>query len=86
MPRRRSVPEGYEVGPDGLLQGIVGPWVHVKHARVRKYVDISGPTRRKYASSQSTYIDLFCGAGRAKIKDTPKRLLMAALLWLGRSR
>jgi len=70
--RPENLPEGFEIDPqDNLIRAIVGPWAYDKHARIRKYVDISGPARRKYAGqSQSTFIDLFCSCGRSRIKDT----------------
>lgn len=63
---------------DGLPVGDVGEWALEKHARLKKYVDITRATRRKYLdlhrpSSQrrgAAYIDLFCGAGRARIRET----------------
>ena len=57
---------------DGLLVDEVGPWAKEKHERLRKYVDISRATRRKWIerSNPATYIDLFCGAGRSIIRET----------------
>ncbi|MGA7676591.1 MAG: three-Cys-motif partner protein TcmP [Rhizomicrobium sp.] len=64
---------------DGLLVAEdVGEWVFEKHERLRKYVDITSATRRKYTESTRTlrhpggaiYIDLFCGPGRACIRET----------------
>ena len=62
---------------DGLPLDQVGPWVDDKHDRLRKYVDISRATRRKWISGSSrcaTYVDLFCGAGRALIRDTDEKV------------
>jgi three-Cys-motif partner protein len=55
---------------DGLPLDEVGPWAKEKHERLRKYVDISRATRRKWInrSGCATYIDLFCGTGRAVIR------------------
>src|SRR3990172_6945115 len=52
----------------------VGPWAEEKHARIRKYVDISHAARRKFVEGQggATYIDLLCGPGRARIRDTTR--------------
>lgn len=57
---------------DGLLLDEVGEWAKDKHDRLRKYVDISRATRRKFVdgSGGATYIDLYCGAGRAVVRDT----------------
>jgi three-Cys-motif partner protein len=51
----------------------VGPWVREKHARLEKYIGISRAVRKKFVgpgNAGATYIDLFCGPGRARIKDT----------------
>ena len=45
----------------------VGRWVtEEKHQIIRRYIDCSWATRRKF--SQRTYIDLYAGPGRVKIK------------------
>lgn len=56
---------------DGLLLDEVGLWAKDKHERLRKYIDISRAARRKFVrgTGGATYIDLFCGAGRAFIRD-----------------
>jgi three-Cys-motif partner protein len=61
---------------DGLLLDEVGPWAKEKHARLRRYVDITRATRRKWVhgSGGATYIDLFCGAGRALIRGTQEKI------------
>lgn len=50
----------------------VGVWAKEKHERLRKYVDITRATRRKWVQGAggATYIDLFCGAGRSIIRDS----------------
>jgi three-Cys-motif partner protein len=57
---------------DDLPLDEVGPWAKEKHQRLRKYVDISRPTRRKFVQGPggATYIDLYCGSGRAIVRDT----------------
>lgn len=60
----------YEIDPiDGLRRAIVGSWAPEKHLRLQRYVDITRATRRKF-QADTTYIDLYCGAGRARIKNT----------------
>lgn len=61
---------------DGLPLDDAGPWAKEKHERLRKYVDISRAARRKFAegSGGATYIDLFCGAGRAVIRETNEKI------------
>jgi three-Cys-motif partner protein len=61
---------------DGLPLDEVGSWAREKHERLRKYIDISRATRRKFieGSGGATYIDLFCGAGRAIIRDSGERI------------
>jgi three-Cys-motif partner protein len=50
----------------------VGGWAKDKHDRLRKYVDISRAARRKFVqgSGGATYIDLYCGAGRALVRES----------------
>lgn len=57
---------------DGLPLDEVGLWAKDKHDRLRKYVDISRAARRKFVqgSGGATYIDLYCGAGRAVIRES----------------
>lgn len=59
---------------DGLPLSCVGEWADQKHARIRKYVDISRAARRKFINGAggATYIDLFCGPGRARIRETTR--------------
>lgn len=61
---------------DGLPLDKVGPWAKEKHERLRKYVDISSATRRKWVQGPggATYIDLFCGTGRAIVRDTQEKI------------
>lgn len=61
---------------DGLPLDTVGLWAKEKHERLRKYVDISRATRRKWIqrSGCATYIDLFCGTGRAVIRGTNEKI------------
>jgi three-Cys-motif partner protein len=61
---------------DGLQLDEVGPWAKEKHERLRKYVDISRAVRRKFLkrSGCATYVDLFCGSGRAVIRDTNEKI------------
>lgn len=61
---------------DGLPIDEVGAWAMEKHQRLRRYVDISRATRRKWIQRQNgaTYIDLYCGTGRAVIRDTGEKI------------
>jgi three-Cys-motif partner protein len=66
-------PEKYELDEDGLPCEIVGPWVSDKHVRLKKYVTIARFARRKFVGegkAGATFIDLYCGPGRARIKGT----------------
>lgn len=65
---------------DELPLACVGAWVAEKHLRLEKYITISGPTRRKYGRGGTTYIDLFCGPGRARIRGTTKIVDGSALV------
>src|SRR5437899_3267418 len=61
---------------DGLPLDEVGPWAREKHQRLRRYVDISRAARRKWVQGTggATYIDLYCGTGRAIIRDTGEKI------------
>jgi three-Cys-motif partner protein len=59
---------------DGLPLSCVGPWAEEKHARLRKYVDISRAARRKFVNGRggATYVDIYCGPGRARIRESSR--------------
>lgn len=62
--------ERYEIDPaDGLPREVVREWIIEKHQRLRHYIDISRAARRKFRGN-SSFIDLYCGTGRARIKET----------------
>ncbi len=64
----------YEIAEDGLLREIVGAWATEKHERLERYIDISKFVRRKFLTGpakSATYIDLFCGTGQGRVRDTP---------------
>jgi len=66
--------ERYEIDPDdGLIREVVGPWAREKHERLKRYIDISKNVRQKFIdgpSKEATFTDLYCGSGRARIRDT----------------
>lgn len=69
MPTKRRE-DRYEPDPvDGLPCELVRSWVKEKHTRLCHYVDISRAARKKFGGN-SSFIDLYCGPGRAKITDT----------------
>lgn len=64
---------------DGLIASEVGVWTKEKHEYLRRYIQISNRVRKKFLTDLSnpstytagaTYIDLFCGSGRSKIKNS----------------
>lgn len=60
-------------GDDGALVEDVDIWAKEKHEYLVRYLDISRSVRAKFIGPQkggATYIDLFCGTGRAKIRST----------------
>jgi three-Cys-motif partner protein len=60
-------------GDDGLPVEEVGAWAKEKHYLLRRYIDISRAVRRRWigpANAGATYIDLFCGPGRARVRKT----------------
>jgi three-Cys-motif partner protein len=57
----------------GLPLDEVGEWTLEKHARLRRYVDISRKVREKFlgpGKAGATFIDLYCGAGQARVRET----------------
>lgn len=74
----------YSIDPDdGLKVAEVGEWSEEKHLRLRRYVDITRETRRKFDRNGCSYTDLYCGPGRARLRDSGKTVdgspLVAAL-------
>jgi three-Cys-motif partner protein len=65
---------------DKLVREIVGSWAEEKHQRLRKYVDICRAARKKFDRSGTTFIDLYCGPGRARIENTQVVLDGSAIL------
>ncbi len=60
-------------GDDGLPAEEVGVWAKEKHDYLCRYINISRSTRAKYLGRNkagATYIDLFCGPGRCKVRDS----------------
>lgn len=61
------------VADDGLLAEEVGIWAKDKHTYLLRYVDISRAARRKFIGPDdagATFIDLFCGPGRSRVRKT----------------
>jgi len=60
-------------GDDGMLVEDVGNWAKEKHEYLVRYLDISRGVRRNFVGPNkggATYIDLFCGTGRARVRKT----------------
>lgn len=60
-------------GDDGLPADEVGVWAKEKHTYLKRYLDISRATRKKYIGDRkggAVYFDLFCGTGRSRIRGT----------------
>lgn len=73
MPTKRT-DERYEIDQiDGLRRELVGRWVKDKHERLLHYIDISRAARRKFGGN-SSFIDLYCGPGRSRVKGTSEHL------------
>lgn len=73
MPTKRASELYVTDSIDGFRVAKVGSWTEEKHLRLRKYVDISRAARRKWSKEygkETGYIDLYCGPGRAMIKET----------------
>jgi three-Cys-motif partner protein len=61
--------EGYCEGDDGLIAEEVGEWAQKKLKLLADYIGICGAVRRDFKKNQPSYIDVFCGPGRSKIRD-----------------
>jgi three-Cys-motif partner protein len=63
---------------DGLPIDEVGVWALEKHERLRKYISAARGARRKYlppsGTGGATYVDLYCGSGKAIIRDTGQEI------------
>lgn len=60
---------------DGLPADEVGSWVTKKHEYLERYIRITSAARRKFigpGNAGATFIDLFSGGGRARIRKTDK--------------
>ena len=69
-------------GSDGLPAEEVGKWVEEKHFFITEYIKLSHGARRKFIGPKdagAAYIDLFCGPGQGKIKDTKQHIDGAAV-------
>lgn len=64
--------EAYEIDEDdGLRRAKVGQWTLDKHARLLAYVGASSGARSPSKGwPRTTYIDLYCGPGRSRIRET----------------
>ena len=59
-------------GDDGLPAEEVGVWALEKQNYLCRYIDISRGVRKKYLGDDkggATYVDLFCGPGRAQLPN-----------------
>jgi three-Cys-motif partner protein len=61
-------------GDDGLSVEEVGDWVDEKHRVLRAYLSLHGAVRKSYSTRRNAYIDVFCGPGRAKVRDTTRHV------------
>jgi three-Cys-motif partner protein len=69
-------------GADGLPADEVGEWVEEKHFDVTQYVKLSHGARRQFlgpGKAGATYIDLFCGLGQARIRESSRIVDGAAI-------
>jgi three-Cys-motif partner protein len=66
-------PEDYEPDEDGFPREIVGSWAPAKYRRLERYVGISRSVRKGFigpGDAGATFIDLFSGPARVRIKGT----------------
>ena len=60
-------------GDDGLIADEVGFWTKEKHSYLKRYLDISRATRKKFIGDRkggAVYFDVFCGTGRSQIRGS----------------
>jgi three-Cys-motif partner protein len=67
MSQEIGIPNSEDPRP-GLPILEIGAWSREKHDLLRRYVGISSATRRKW--KERAFIDLFCGPGRVRVRDT----------------
>lgn len=78
---RKSKPPDLVVAADGLYTPEVGGWAETKYRLLWTYADLFA-TSMKAKWDARVYIDLFAGAGHARIKDTDRIVLGSPLLAL----
>jgi len=74
--------DNFQGADDGLIYPIVGEWALEKHKKIGYYASIFSDSMRNKWNCR-LYIDLFAGAGAAKIKGTEKRIDGSPLMVLG---
>lgn len=67
--------------PDGLYTPIVGQWSEEKYMLLANYAQVFA-TSMKDKWGDRVYIDLFAGAGQAKMKDSTKEVMSSPMLAL----
>ncbi|MBX3498916.1 MAG: three-Cys-motif partner protein TcmP [Alphaproteobacteria bacterium] len=70
-----STGSGLIDGDDGLPASEVGAWASQKHTYLNRYLDASRAARSKYlgaGKAGATFLDLFCGPGRGRVRETGK--------------
>jgi three-Cys-motif partner protein len=67
------------IADDGFIAPIVGDWAEKKYSLISYYAQIFSESMKKKWDSRA-YIDLFAGAGRAKIKNSAKYLDTSSML------
>lgn len=74
--------EPLQASDDGLLTPEVGPWSDKKYNLIHNYAEMFA-TGMKHKWDCRVYIDLFAGAGKAKIKNSKRIVNASPLLALG---
>ncbi len=65
-----SPPQSELDSHDDLPVSEVGKWAERKHEIISHYIKISSTTRKKF--DNTVFVDLYCGPGRARVKDSSK--------------
>jgi len=71
----------FQASDDGLLTPEVGPWSDKKYKLIQNYAEVFA-TGMKHKWDCRVYIDLFAGAGKAKIRDSNRIVYASPLLAL----
>jgi three-Cys-motif partner protein len=65
-----SKDEKYFLDDNDLWVESVGSWAKKKHKILADFVQASSATRKRFSHNNPAFIDVFCGPGRCKVRDS----------------